>query len=108
MASDASGAGGPLVALVTGASAGLGAAISRELARRKDIGGLGLTARRLDLLEQLGEELRALNPTLEIETIAADLAAPGVPESVVDRMIRRFGGVDVIVNNAGMGLPTLF
>src|SRR4051812_2573964 len=107
MSRDASGAGRTLVALVTGASAGLGAAISRELARRKDIGGLGLTARRLDRLEQLAGELLVLDPNLEIQTIAADLATPGGPEGVVARMLERFGGLDILVNNAGMGLPTL-
>jgi short-subunit dehydrogenase len=97
-----------LVALITGASAGLGAQIARELAWREDVRGLALAARRLDRLEELAQELRALHPSLEIETIAADLAAPGGPEAVVDRTTRRFGAIDVLVNNAGMGLPTLF
>jgi short-subunit dehydrogenase len=108
MKRDASGSGRTLVALVTGASAGLGAQIARELAGRKDIRGLVLTARRLDRLEALARELRTRNPSLEIETIAADLAEPGGPERVVDMAAVRFGAIDVLVNNAGMGLPTLF
>jgi short-subunit dehydrogenase len=97
-----------LIALVTGASAGLGAQIARELAGRDDLRGLALAARRLDRLEELAREIRARNPSLEVESIAADLAAPGGPEDVVDRTVVRFGGIDILVNNAGMGLPTLF
>jgi short-subunit dehydrogenase len=97
-----------LVAIITGASAGLGSAIARGLARREDVRGLALTARRLDRLEELARELRASNPSLEIEAVAADLASPGGPEHVVNRIAQRFGAIDVLVNNAGMGLPTLF
>jgi short-subunit dehydrogenase len=96
------------VVLITGASAGLGAALARELARRKRARALVLTARRGNRLEQLAAELLSLQPDLEILPIAADLADAATPPRLVDESIGRFGGLDVLVNNAGLGLPTLF
>ncbi len=96
------------VILLTGASAGIGAALARELARRSMARALVLTARRADRLEQLGFELQALQPGLEVLTIAADMTDPATPERLVTETIGRFGGIDVLVNNAGAGLPTLF
>jgi uncharacterized protein len=99
----------PLVAekvvLVTGASAGIGRAVARELARQ-GYRRLVLTARRGDRLEQLADELRPLGA--EVETIVADLEDPAAPERIVAGALGRFGGLDVLVNNAGFGLPTVF
>ena len=69
---------------------------------------LVLTARRGDRLDELSRELRHVRPDLEVLTIAADLADPATPERIVAETTRRFGGVDVLINNAGLGLPTLF
>jgi short-subunit dehydrogenase len=96
------------VVLITGASAGLGAALARELVRRKKASALVLTARRGDRLEQLAEELRPLQAGLEILTVAADLADPATPPRLVAETAGRFGGLDILINNAGLGLPTLF
>jgi uncharacterized protein len=93
------------VVLVTGASAGIGRAVARELARQ-GYGRLALTARRGDRLEQLADELRPLGA--EVETIVADLEDPAAPEQIVARTLGRFGGIDVLINNAGFGLPTVF
>lgn len=95
---------GKKVVLVTGASAGIGAALSLELARRGY--NLVITARRGDRLEQLADELRSLG--VAVLTVAADLADPTTAERLVAEALSRFGGVDVLVNNAGIGLPTLF
>jgi short-subunit dehydrogenase len=110
MAMDASAAatGRPRVVLITGASAGLGKELARELVRQNKAGALVLTARRLDRLEELASELQKGRPGLPILTIAADLADPLAPETLVAETTRRFGGIDVLVNNAGLGLPTLF
>src|SRR5262249_23054020 len=67
-----------------------------------------LTARRGDRLEQLAAELMAQQPGLEILTIAADLVDAATPKRVAAETIARFGGLDVLLNNAGLGLPTLF
>ncbi len=96
------------VILITGASSGIGAALARELARRHPASTLILTARRLDRLDRLADELRASNPRLEVGTIPADLADPAAPERLVRDVMARFGGLDVLINNAGLGLPTQF
>jgi uncharacterized protein len=97
-----------LVVLITGASAGIGAALARELTRQKKARALVLTARRGDRLGRLAAELNTLQPALEVLTIAADLAEPATPQRVLSETISRFGGLDVLINNAGLGLPTLF
>jgi hypothetical protein len=93
------------IVLVTGASAGIGAAIARELAR----GGysLVLTARRADRLERLSDELMTRHG-VEVAAMPADLDDPETPERLVTETIARFGGLDILVNNAGFGLPALF
>jgi uncharacterized protein len=110
MASDAGAARGkprPVI-LITGASAGLGSALAHELVHQKKAGALVLTARRGDRLDELAAELRKADAALEILTVAADLADPATPARLFDETLRRFGGLDVLVNNAGLGLPTLF
>lgn len=90
------------LALVTGASAGIGAAFARSLARQGY--DLVLTARRLDRLEALAAELKAAHG-VEVLTVAADLAHPEAPQAVLDAIAARGRHVDVLINNAGYGLP---
>jgi uncharacterized protein len=92
------------VIVVTGASSGIGAAVTRQAARQGHI--LVVTARRAERLETLAEELRAAGS--EVLVIPADLSDPCAPASLVDAAIERFGGIDVLINNAGIGLPQLF
>lgn len=82
------------VALVTGASAGLGARFARVL----DAAGarLVLAARRADRLSALADELRDANP------LACDLADPDAPRALVEQTLERYGRIDVVVNNAGI------
>lgn len=93
------------VILITGASSGIGAAIARDAARLGH--RLALTARRADRLEEVAGEAR-LRGAPEVLTISADLADPSTPERLVRDVIGHFGGLDVLVNNAGFGLPDLF
>lgn len=99
---------GKRITLITGASAGLGATLAREVVRRRKASALVLVARRADRLEALAEELKRDDPKLDVLTIAADLAEPEASARVAREAVERFGGVDVLVNNAGLGLPTLF
>src|SRR5258705_5386788 len=87
------------VAIVTGASSGLGIAFAAALAEAG--ADLVLTARRADRLE----ETRALieKHGRRAVTVTADLARPEVAQTVVDAAMTEFGHVDVLVNNAGKG-----
>lgn len=86
------------VAVVTGASSGLGARFARVL----DAAGarVVLTARRVDRLAGVASELR--DPLV----VAADLAEPDAPDAIVDATLDRFGRIDVLVNNAGASSDT--
>jgi hypothetical protein len=83
------------VALVTGASSGIGNAIALELARRGF--DLVVTARRTEMLEELADEARSAHGRT-VEVIPADLGTLAGVKRVADRIA---GGVDVVVANAG-------
>ena len=86
-------------ALVTGASAGIGAALARELAGHG--AKLILTARRKERLEALAAELRAKGT--EVRIVVADLNYPGAPQQIYDATEGAGLTVDILVNNAGLG-----
>jgi short-subunit dehydrogenase len=88
------------IALVTGASSGIGEALARRLAR--DGRNLGLVARRAERLEALASELRAAN-RIEVDVLPADLIQPGAVAALVAELGRRGLDVDWLVNNAGFG-----
>ena len=94
------------VVLITGASSGLGAEMARIVARQGH--SLVLTARRADRLESLASEIAALGKGSETLTIPAALDDSATPERLISETLARFGRLDVLINNAGMGLPTLF
>jgi short-subunit dehydrogenase len=87
------------VAVVTGASSGIGAATARRLADE----GLRvvLVARRLDRLESLVEDIRRRGG--HAECVPADLTQEAERERVFKEVTGRYGEVDVLVNNAGLG-----
>jgi short-subunit dehydrogenase len=91
--------------LVTGASAGIGAAFARLYARRGH--DLALTGRRVERLEKLADELRELHD-VEVIVVPADLAEPGAPDRILAAIEARGRDVDVLVNNAGYGLPGVY
>lgn len=87
-------------ALVTGASAGIGAALARELAA----GGtnLVLTARRADRLQALAREL-AETHKISAEIFAADIAQPHASEEIFAFTTANKIEIDLLINNAGFG-----
>lgn len=85
-------------ALVTGASAGIGAEFARQLAASG--ADLVLVARRADRLEGLAEELRARHH-VQATAISADLAREGASQSLAAELAARALTIDVLVNNAG-------
>jgi len=88
--------------LVTGASAGIGAAIAREYAKYG--AHFVLTARRKEKLEELAAELKDKYGA-ESYCISADLADPATPQAIFDELQTAGIEVDVLVNNAGYGVP---
>jgi short-subunit dehydrogenase len=88
------------VAVVTGASSGIGKAVAVELARRGAV--VVCMARRAAELETTAAECRTYAP--ESYAIRADVAEPGDCEKVVKSADERFGRVDVLVNNAGISM----
>jgi uncharacterized protein len=87
-------------ALVTGSSAGIGAAIARELAACG--AKLILTARRRERIESLATEL-ANTHKAEIRIVVADLNDPAAPQQIYDATEGAGITVDILINNAGLG-----
>jgi short-subunit dehydrogenase len=87
-------------AIVTGASRGIGRALAEVLGEEGY--GLTITARRPEPLEHAADELRAKG--FEVEQLAANMADEAGIQEVVRRHRERFGRLDVLVNNAGIGI----
>lgn len=92
-------------ALITGASAGIGAAFAKSFAAKG--ANLVLTARREDRLRALGDELEAAHG-VKVRAVAADLADPLAPDEIAAVLTADAVEIDILVNNAGYGLPGYF
>lgn len=87
------------IALVTGASSGIGAAYARLLADQGCVPVL--VARRKDRLAELATEIRDRTGARCV-VLPADLTEPRAPEWVVSQAVELAGGIDVLINNAGL------
>jgi short-subunit dehydrogenase len=90
--------------IVTGASSGIGAQLARDLAARGM--RVALLARRADRLATLAEDIRRAGG--DAMPVACDVAERASIETAVAGVLGRFGGVDLLVNNAGYGRHVLF
>jgi short-subunit dehydrogenase len=89
--------------LITGASQGIGRALAVEAVRQ---GARVLaTARHADLLASLSADVGEGKPTAGgiLHTLSADVTSPTDRTAMADAMTRLFGGLDILINNAGIG-----
>jgi hypothetical protein len=93
------------LSLVTGASAGIGAAFAQELALRGH--DVVLVARRAERLHALAGQLRDRYGA-SVHVMPADLADPAAPRQLAEALQREDLAVDWLINNAGYGVPGTF
>lgn len=93
------------LALITGASAGIGSTFAKGYAARGF--DLALVARRRERLETLATDLSAAHG-VEAFAIEADLSVPGVDAQIMEAVRARERQVDILINNAGFGIPRTY
>ena len=90
-----------MTALITGASSGLGTDFARQLAERGC--NLVLVARREDRLRQVTAEITS-KYGVTVDCITMDLAETGAPKRLYDQLFGQGRAIDILINNAGIGL----
>lgn len=94
------------VVLITGASDGIGAELAMLLARQG--ARLALAARRVDMLDALAERIRRQCPAAEAAVWRVDVSDEAACRHLVADVVGHFGGLDVLVNNAGVSAHGYF
>jgi len=92
------------VVLITGAGSGIGADAARAFHRAG--GRVVLNGRREGALNEVAGSIDPTGKTVAV--VAGDIGDPGTPGRMVDAAVERFGGVDVLFNNAGVFAPRPF
>lgn len=88
------------VAIVTGASSGIGFGTAVKLVENgMAVVGVGRDA------DKLAKLVAAIGKPEQIATLAVDLTEDSAPQRVVERALSSFGGIDFLINNAGVGSP---
>ncbi|MDG2381012.1 MAG: SDR family NAD(P)-dependent oxidoreductase [Pirellulaceae bacterium] len=85
--------------LLTGASSGIGRALARELAEQR--ADLLITARRGDRLETLATDLRSQG--LRVSVVVGDIVLSTTRDELVRTAVSEFDGLDILINNSGVG-----
>jgi NAD(P)-dependent dehydrogenase (short-subunit alcohol dehydrogenase family) len=91
---------GASVAVITGSTRGIGRAIAEALVRRGD--AVVVSGRRAADAERVAGELTSLGPG-EAQGVACDVRSPEQARGLIEESVARFGGLDTLVNNAGLG-----
>ena len=95
------------VYVITGASEGIGAQLAKHIAGAQGAGAaLVLAARNVERLEQVADEVRKLGSQAHV--IATDVTDRAACRALVDQSAKLAGGIDVLVNNAGMSAHANF
>ena len=96
------------VAIITGASTGIGEELAYRMAKQG--AHLVLTARRLDELNRVADHARSLGATngTKVITISADVAKADECKSIIDSAVAEFGRIDTLICNAGMTMWAKF
>ncbi len=90
-------------ALISGGSSGIGEALAREL-KTRGYGRIALTARRAEKLKEVAGSLSG--DGCEVITIPCDIRDAGAVREGVERVIAAWGVPDLVIANAGIGMPT--
>src|SRR2546425_6538241 len=91
------------VAVVTGSSRGIGLAIARSLAQEGC--RVCACARTTSRLDEAARELEGITGRTggDVLAVTADLSKPDGIQRVIDETVERFGGIDILINNIGLG-----
>ncbi len=88
------------VAIITGAGSGIGLATAKEMhSRGMAIVGVGRDQGKLDALAE------ALEHSDRLATLSVDITEDAAPQAIVNLALERFGQIDYLINNAGIGSP---
>jgi NADP-dependent 3-hydroxy acid dehydrogenase YdfG len=88
------------VALITGASKGIGTAIAKRLAQEGI--HLVLSARSQAPLEALANEIKAAHPHVQVLVVPTDVSNPESVKALVEKSLQTFQKIDILINNAGI------
>jgi len=89
-----------VIAVITGASSGIGEATARRLAHEPGDVRLILVARREDRLRAIADEIEAATAA-RVTVVAADVTEPGAPAAIAAHLVEHHGRLDLLVSNAG-------
>ena len=92
------------VVIITGASSGIGLALAKEFAKLN--AKLVITARRYELLQQIASDLQENN--VEVLPVQTDVAVASECERLIGETIKTYGGIDILINNAGISMRARF